>query len=205
MGRKLVGDFKMTKTVEFYFDVGSPTAYLAYKRLLQLNEQYKCSIKYHPILLGGIFKATGNNSPIMVPAKGRYMDMDMPRYAKMYGVPLKMNPHFPINTLNLMRGAIAALDTDYFQIYLEAVFNAIWIDGKDMGDLDIVTSVLSSAGLDASIILELTQDPKIKDKLISNTEWAVERGLFGAPTMFIGGEMFFGQDRLHFIEAELKK
>ena len=193
----------MTKTVEFYFDVGSPTTYLAHYRLLQLKDQYGCLIAYKPILLGGLFKATGNTSPAMVPAKGRYMDIDMPRYAQMYGLPLVMNPYFPINTLNLMRGAIAMLPTEHFQTYINAVFDAMWVDGKNMGDVETVVDVLTEAGLNASPILESTQSPEIKAALINNTEKAVERGLFGAPTMFVDNEMFFGQDRLHFVESAL--
>ncbi len=193
----------MTKTVEFYFDVGSPTTYLAHYRLLQLKDQYGCLIAYKPILLGGLFKATGNTSPAMVPAKGRYMDIDMPRYAQMYGLPLVMNPYFPINTLNLMRGAIAMLPTEHFQTYINAVFDAMWVDGKNMGDVETVVDVLTEAGLNASSILESTQSPEIKAALINNTEKAVERGLFGAPTMFVDNEMFFGQDRLHFVESAL--
>ncbi len=193
----------MTKTVEFYFDVGSPTTYLAHYRLLQLKDQYGCLIAYNPILLGGLFKATGNTSPAMVPAKGRYMDIDMPRYAKMYGLPLAMNPYFPINTLNLMRGAVALLKTEHFQTYINAVFDAMWVNGKNMDDVETVVNVLTEAGLNASSILESTQSPEIKAALISNTEKAVERGLFGAPTMFVDNQMFFGQDRLHFIESAL--
>ena len=196
----------MTKIVEFYFDVGSPTAYLAYNRLKQLQKQYNCVIDYRPVLLGGLFKASGNSSPVMVPAKGRYMMMDdLPRFAKLYDVPLNSNPHFPINTLNLMRGAVAALDGDYFNTYISAVFNAIWVDSKNMGDMETVIEVLSTAGLNAPSILESTQDADIKAKLITNTEAAVKRGLFGAPTMFVDEEMFFGQDRLQFVEMALQE
>ena len=195
----------MTKIVEFYFDVGSPTAYLAYNRLKQLQKQYNCVIDYRPVLLGGLFKASGNSSPVMVPAKGRYMMMDdLPRFAKLYDVPLNNNPHFPINTLNLMRGAVAALHGDYFDTYISAVFNAIWVDSKNMGDMETVIEVLSTAGLNAPSILESTQDADIKAKLITNTEDAVKRGLFGAPTMFVNGGMFFGQDRLQFVEMALQ-
>ncbi|MFB0995400.1 MAG: 2-hydroxychromene-2-carboxylate isomerase [Porticoccaceae bacterium] len=195
----------MTKIVEFYFDVGSPTAYLAYNRLKQLQKQYNCVIDYRPVLLGGLFKASGNSSPVMVPAKGRYMMMDdLPRFAKLYDVPLNNNPYFPINTLNLMRGAVAALHGDYFDTYISAVFNAIWVDSKNMGDMETVIEVLSTAGLNAPSILESTQDADIKAKLITNTEDAVKRGLFGAPTMFVDGEMFFGQDRLQFVEMALQ-
>jgi 2-hydroxychromene-2-carboxylate isomerase len=195
----------VTKTVEFYFDVGSPTAYLAHKRLQQLQAQYGCEILYRPILLGGLFKATGNSSPISVPAKGRYMmALDLPRYAAQYDVPLNHNSHFPINTLNLMRGAVAGINTDYFADYIDTVFNAIWVDGKNMGDIDVVAEVLGSAELNVNVILASTQDPDVKAALIQNTEVAVQRGLFGAPTMFVEGEMFFGQDRLQFVEAAIQ-
>jgi len=196
----------VTKTVEFYFDVGSPTAYLAHKRLQQLQAQYGCEILYRPILLGGLFKATGNSSPISVPAKGHYMmALDLPRYAALYDVPLNNNSHFPINTLNLMRGAVAAINSDYFADYIDTVFNAIWVDGKNMADIDVVTEVLGSAELNVNVILASTQDPDVKATLIQNTEVAVQRGLFGAPTMFVEGEMFFGQDRLQFVEAAIQK
>ncbi len=195
----------MTKSVEFYFDVGSPTAYLAHKRLKQLKLEYGCSIIYHPVLLGGLFKASGNSSPVTVPAKGRYMMMeDLPRFAKLYNVSLNNNPHFPINTLNLMRGAVSALNEAYFDTYIDTIFNAIWVESRNMADIDTVIEVLSVAGLDAKAILEATQKPEVKQELISNTEQAVEIGLFGAPTMFVDGEMFFGQDRLQFVEAALK-
>ena len=195
----------MTTSVEFYFDVGSPTAYLAHKRLKQLKLEYGCSVIYHPVLLGGLFKASGNSSPVTVPAKGRYMMMeDLPRFARLYNVPLNTNPHFPINTLNLMRGAVSALNEAYFDTYTDTIFNAIWVESRNMGDIDTVIEVLSDAGLDAKAILEATQKPEVKQELISNTEQAVEIGLFGAPTMFVDGEMFFGQDRLQFVEAALK-
>ena len=196
----------MTKSVDFYFDVGSPTAYLAHNRLKQLKLEYGCSVIYHPVLLGGLFKASGNSSPVTVPAKGRYMMMeDLPRFAKLYNVPLNNNPYFPINTLNLMRGAVSALDKEYFDTYIDTIFNAIWVDSRNMGDIDTTIKVLSASGLDAKSILEATQNPEVKQQLISNTEHAVERGLFGAPTMFVNGEMFFGQDRLQFVEAALKE
>jgi len=205
MGRKMVGDNAMTKSVDFYFDVGSPTAYLAHNRLKQLKLEYGCSVIYHPVLLGGLFKASGNSSPVTVPAKGRYMMMeDLPRFAKLYNVPLNTNPHFPINTLNLMRGAVSALNEAYFDTYIDTIFNSIWVESRNMGDIDTVIEVLSDAGLDAKSILDATQNPEVKQQLISNTEQAVERGLFGAPTMFVDGEMFFGQDRLQFVEAALK-
>ncbi len=195
----------MSTSLDFYFDVGSPTAYLAWQRLKQLREQYDLTINFKPMLLGGVFKATGNASPVANPAKGAYMaSMDMPRFAVRYGVTLNFNPHFPVNTLGLQRGAIAAQEAGCLEEYLAAVYPAMWVDAKDMGDTEVVKSVLADAGLDAESLLAATQDPDVKAALISNTEEAVSRGAFGAPTMYIGDEMFFGQDRLDFVEERLR-
>lgn len=195
----------MSKTVEFYFDFGSPTAYLAHKRLQQLQAQYGFVIDYRPVLLGGVFKATGNMSPVAIPAKGKYMlEHDLPRFAGLYGVPLNFNPFFPINTLNLMRGAVAALQEGFFEPYIDALFDAVWVDGKDLGDLEVVKSVLESAGIDVEKVMTSIQDPAIKSALIANTEEAVERGVFGVPTVFLGSEMYFGQDRLQFVEQAMQ-
>ncbi len=194
----------MTTTLDFYFDFGSPTAYLAYKRLNQLAEQYDLSINYQPVLLGGLFKATDNMSPVAIPAKGAYMAQhDLPRFTKRYGVELKFNPHFPINTLPLMRGAFAAKELDCFKEYCDVVYDAMWVEELNMGDPQVIHQRLTQAGLDADKIIELTQQQDIKNALITNTETAVKRGAFGAPTMYIGDEMFFGQDRLDFVEEQL--
>lgn len=195
----------MSHTLEFYFDYGSPTAYLAHKRLGQLAEEYDLQVVYKSMLLGGVFKATGNNSPVAIPAKGQYMmQHDLPRFAKRYSVDMNMNPHFPINTLNLMRGAIAAARLDCLPAYTDAVYDAIWKDSKNMGDADVVVAALTESGLDASAIMALSQDPEVKAELIANTEAAVARGIFGTPTFFMGEEMYFGQDRLDFVEAALQ-
>ena len=196
----------MSKTLEFYFDFGSPTAYLAHKRLQQLVQQYDLTVQYVPMLLGGVFKATSNMSPVAVPAKGSYMMAhDLPRFARRYNVDLNGNPHFPINTLNLMRAAIAAQRLDCFDAYVDAMYKAVWVEGKNMGDLEVVAQTLTENGLDATALMELSQDPEIKALLISNTEAAVARGTFGTPTMFMDGEMYFGQDRLDFVEEALQK
>jgi len=195
----------MGKTLEFYFDVGSPTAYLAHKRLGQLRAQYDLDVRYMPMLLGGVFKATGNTSPVAIPAKGRYMlEQDLPRFAARYGVPLSFNPHFPINTLNLMRAAIAAQQLGCFDAYINRVFDAIWVEGKNMGDAQVVSQVLADAGLDAGALVARSQDPQVKAALLANTDAAVARGVFGAPTLFMDGAMYFGQDRLDFIEEALQ-
>jgi 2-hydroxychromene-2-carboxylate isomerase len=195
----------VSKTVEFYFDVGSPTAYLAHKRLQQLRAQYGLELRYMPMLLGGVFKASGNTSPIAIPAKGKYMlEQDLPRFAARYGVPLSFNPHFPINTLNLMRAAVAAQQLGCVDAYLDRVFDAIWVEKKNMGDATVVEQVLADAGLDAGALIARSQDPAVKAELVANTEAAVARGVFGAPTLFMDGAMYFGQDRLDFIEQALQ-
>ncbi len=195
----------MSATLEFYFDFGSPTAYLAHKRLGQLASQYPLEVHYKPMLLGGIFKATGNASPITIPAKGQYMmGHDLPRFAKRYGVEMNPNPHFPINTLNLMRGAIAAERLGCFNAFVDAVYDAVWVQGKNMGDLEVVTQVLNDMDMDAQALLALSQDPEVKAELIAGTEAAVARGIFGTPTFFMGEEMYFGQDRLDFVEEALQ-
>ena len=195
----------MSKTLEFDCDFGRPTAYLAHCRLRQLSEQYGLEVTYIPMLLGGVFKATDNVSPVAIPAKGKYMlESDLPRFARRYGVALAFNPHFPINTLNLMRGAIAAQRLDCLDAYVDAVYEAVWVKQLNMGDPETTAELLSSSGLDASALMALSQDPEVKAELIANTEAAVSRGAFGAPTMYMDGEMYFGQDRLDFVEQALQ-
>jgi len=195
----------MSKKIEFCFDFGSPTAYLAHKRLQQLREQYDLSVDYIPVLLGGIFKATGNTTPVAIPAKGKYMlEQDLPRFARRYGVELVFNPYFPINTLGLMRAAIAAKRLQCFDQYVDPVFDAVWVNQQDMGNPEIIGQVLAAAGLDGPALLSLSQDPEVKSELVANTEKAVARGAFGAPTLFMDGAMYFGQDRFDFIEEALQ-
>ena len=195
----------MRKSLDFYFDVGSPTAYLAHKRLGQLSAQYPLAVTYKPMLLGGVFKATGNNSPVAIPAKGHYMMVhDLPRFARRYGVEMNLNPYFPINTLNLMRAAIAAEHLNCSTVFIDAMYDAVWVQEKNMGETEVVAAVLTTTGLNAQALLDLAQTPAIKAELIANTEAAVARGVFGAPTFFMDGEMYFGQDRLDFLEEALR-
>jgi 2-hydroxychromene-2-carboxylate isomerase len=193
------------QAVEFFFDIGSPTTYLAWTQLPGICAEAGATLVYRPMLLGGVFQATGNASPVTVPAKGRYMLTDMARFARRYGVPMRFNPHFPINTLALMRGAVGVQRRwpQRFDDYIAAMFTAMWVDGRNMGDPVIVAEALSHAGFDAQALLELTTDPAIKEGLKQNTEEAVRRGAFGAPTMFVGDQMFFGQDRLDFVKEAL--
>lgn len=193
----------MNKQVEFYFDVGSPASYLAWTQIAQLAERHGAEVVYQPMLLGGVFKATGNASPASVPAKGRYTRIDFERFARRYEVPFAQNPFFPINTMQLMRGAVALLDGDQFQPYVDAVFRAIWVKGQNMGDPDVVARVLGGQEFDVAGLLQQINDPAVKERLRQITERAIERGVFGAPTFFVGDEMFFGQDRLDFVEAAL--
>jgi 2-hydroxychromene-2-carboxylate isomerase len=157
------------------------------------------------MLLGGVFQATGNASPANIPAKGKYMNVDMARYAKAYGVPLVVNSHFPINTLTLMRGAagVQLKLPARFDDYLRAVFKAMWIDGSNLNDPAVTSKMLAEAGFDPAALLALTADADVKAALRATTEEAVARGVFGAPTMFVGDAMFFGQDRLDFVREAL--
>lgn len=193
----------MSKQVEFFFDFGSPTSYLAWTQLPQIVEAAGAQIVWRPMLLGGVFKASGNQSPISIPAKGRYMLQDLARFARRYDVPLAFNPHFPINTLALMRGAAGYLGSEQFQPYVQAVFEALWVQQQNLGDPEVIAAVLNAAGLDAAEFERLISDEAVKQRLKDNTEEALQRGVFGAPTFFVGSEMFFGQDRLDFVAEAL--
>jgi 2-hydroxychromene-2-carboxylate isomerase len=195
----------MSKTLEFFFDLGSPATYLAYTQLPALCAETATQLVYQPMLLGGVFKATGNASPITVPAKGRYMFEDLARYAKRYNVPLRFNPHFPINTLVLMR-AITGMQMHHperFQAFIDCLFRALWVEGRHLGDPDVVASVLTEHGFDAQEVLALANDDTVKSALKEKTEQAIQRGVFGAPSMFVGNQLFFGQDRLEFVREAL--
>jgi len=193
----------MTKSVEFLFDFGSPTSYLAYKQLPKIASRHGARIVWTPILLGGVFKATGNTSPVLVPAKARYMNSDLARFAKRYGVVLNFNTHFPVNTLPLMRGAVAYQQTNDFDLYVNAMFDAMWAHPRNLNDPAEIAHVLRDISIDPDDFLSRIDRPDVKEKLKANTEAAVARGVFGAPTFFVNGEMFFGQDRLDFVEERL--
>lgn len=194
------------KKFEYWFDFGSPAAYLAWTQLPSMQQETGATAVCKPMLLGGVFQATGNQSPVTVPAKGRYTFVDFARFAKAYGVPLNKNPHFPINTLTLMRGAAAMQlrqDPRFFD-YCDAMFKAIWVESLNMNDPVNVGAALAKAGFDPIALLALTNDQTTKDALKALTQEAVERGIFGAPTFFVGDQMFWGQDRIEFVKAALK-
>jgi len=195
----------MIKTVDFYFDFGSPAAYLAWTQLPKLCADAGATLVWQPILLGGVFQATGNRAPITVPLKGSYLFVDLARFANRYGVPLVMNPHFPINTLHLMRAAVGLqLRADArFEAYCAAMFRAIWVDALNLGDPAVLAATLTDAGFDPAALLALSAEPEVKETLKARTDAAVQRGIFGAPTMFVGDQMFWGQDRLDFVRDAL--
>jgi 2-hydroxychromene-2-carboxylate isomerase len=195
-----------TATLEYFFDVGSPTSYLAWTQLPKIAAETGATILWRPMLLGGVFKATGNASPVTVPAKGRWMNDDILRFAKRYGVTFRFNPHFPINTLTLMRGAAGTQmrSPGDFLRYVETIERAMWEMPRNLGDPDVLAATLAEAGFDPAAFATLVADPEVKARLIATTEEAVARGVFGAPTFFVGDAMFFGQDRLDFVREALR-
>ena len=195
----------MAQQVEFFFDYGSPFSYLADTQLAALAQRTGATVVYRPMLLGAVLKETGNASPMTVPAKGRYMGVELQRWARHYGVPFAANSFFPINTMRLMRGAVAAQQADCFAQYHRAIYPAFWVDGANLGELEVIRVVLSRAGLNADLILTRMEEPDVKAQLRLNTEEAVRRGVFGAPTFFVGEEMFWGNDRLTFVEETLTR
>lgn len=197
----------MSKKAEFYFDVGSPASYLAWTQLPALCGAAGAELVYKPMLLGGVFLATGNASPGAVPVKGRYTTRDYERHARKYGVPFVNNPFFPIITLFLMRvvTGVQLREPERLQTLLTAVFKAMWIDALDLNQPALALKTLQDAGFPPEYIQALTSDPEVKAALKATTDEAVARGVFGAPTTFVGDEMFFGQDRLDMIREELAR
>lgn len=196
----------MTASVEFLFDFGSPNAYLSHKVLPGIEQRTNVKISYVPVLLGGIFKATNNQSPFMAYAnidnKMAYEQLEMERFIEKHQLSqFKLNSHFPVNTLTIMRAAIAAQRLNVFDDYVEAVFSAMWEQSLKMDDPQVISDYLSGLNLPAAALLEATSEQSVKDELLVNTNKAVERGAFGIPTFFVNDEMFFGKDRLVDFEA----
>lgn len=198
----------MAKTLDFIFDFASPNAYMAWRALPPILERTGAKVTIIPCLLGGLFKATGNQAPFTAFAgiKGKmdYEMLESRRFVARHGMSdFRMNPHFPINTLMVMRGLVAAQLEGVGERYLEVVLKAMWEDGRKMDDPDTVVAVLTEAGLDARGLLERSQTPESKTILIDNTQTAADRGAFGIPTFFVGDEMFFGKERLGQVEEAL--
>ena len=193
----------MSKTIDFYYDYGSPATYLAWTQIYKMAEKHGATVVRKPALLGGIFKETGNSAPASVPAKGVWLFKDLSRYAQRYGVEWQMNSAFPINTIYLMRGALYAQKEGFIEAYDEAIFNAVWRDNKNMNDPEVVGQVLTDAGFDTAAILAATQNSEIKKELFAVTAEAVENGLFGMPAFIVDGEMYWGQDRMDWVEEAI--
>jgi 2-hydroxychromene-2-carboxylate isomerase len=194
----------MARVVEFYFDYGSPYSYIAHTRLPEVLRRTGGEARYRIMLLGGVFQATGNASPAMNPLKWPNSQRDLQRYVAKYQVPFRRNPHFPVNTLKAMRGAVVAEAQGFLPRYTDALFTAMWRDGEKLDEDAVLARVLAAAGIDAPTVLARIADDAVKQTLKSYTEAAVKRGVFGAPTFFVDDEMFFGQDRLEFVEDALK-
>lgn len=190
----------MSKRVEFFYDYVSSYSYLANSQLATLDAD---EIVYRPFFLGGIMQATGNTPPTTVPARGKYLMKDLVRWAARYGIAFQMNPAFPQNTLGALRLALVAQREGSFQPLHQLLFNAMWAEQRDLADPVVLRQIASDAGLDAERALEASSSQEIKDLLKANTEEAVQRGAFGAPTFFVDGEMFFGNDRLEFVREAL--
>ena len=190
---------------EFLFDFGSPNAYIAHTQIPGLESRTGVEVEYVPVLLGGVFKLTGNQSPIesfkSVPAKLKYFSQDIRDWVEHLGIPYRRNPHFPVITLGVMRGAAALLGTDRFADYVDTVFRAMWVDEKKMDDPAVIGEVLSAAGFDAAALAARIAEPEVKQRLIDLTRQAVDRGVFGSPAFFAGDRQFFGKDRMNLFEA----
>ena len=193
------------KSPQFLFDVGSPNAFLSHEAIPAIEKRTGAKFEYVPVLLGGIFKATNNRSPAEafagVKNKREFHALETRRFLKRYGVrPYTWNPNFPVNTLNLMRAAVAAQFEGVFEQYVDAAFQHMWAEPKKMDDPEVAVKAFAASGLDAAKLFARTGDADVKAKLIENTQSAVERGAFGSPTFFVGNEMFFGKEQLREVE-----
>jgi 2-hydroxychromene-2-carboxylate isomerase len=200
----------MSVSIEFHFDFGSPNAYLCHLVIPHLEKRTGERVEYVPILLGGVFKATNNVSPAIslqgIKNKGEYQALEIQRFLVRYGITdFARNPFFPVNTLKLMRGAIAAQRLDCFDRYVAEVYRHMWAEPKKMDDPDVIRAAFEESELPADALISGMQDPSVKTQLIANTDDAVARGVFGSPSFFVGHELFFGKDRLREIEEEIEK
>ncbi len=193
------------KTVEFHFDFGSPNAYLSHLVIPEIEKRTGAKFEYVPVLLGGVFKMTNNRSPAEslkgIKNKPEYERLETMRFIRRHGITrYKPNPFFPVNTLMIMRGAIAAKTMGVFERYVDEIYCNMWAEPKKMDDPEIVRAVLDEAKFDSARLFQLIQTPEVKQQLLDNTERSVARGTFGSPTFYVGGEIFFGKDRLRDVE-----
>lgn len=193
------------KTVDFYYDFGSPASYIAFTQIEKLCARHDAQVVFKPFVIGAVFKATGNSSPVAIPSKGRYTMMDFARWAKYWGVPFRLNQNFPVNTITHMKLCMAVQlhHKEKFAEFNRVLFNAMWVDNKNIADVAVVAELCADAGLDANHLLMETEQDDVRNALRGNTDEAIALGAFGAPTMMYNGEMFFGQDRLPMLEMAL--
>ena len=196
--------------VRFLFDFGSPNAFLSHRVIPGIEQRTGVRFAYVPILLGGLFKLTGNQSPATafsaIRNKPAYNQLEMRRFIARHGIAdFVFNPHFPVNTLQLMRGAVAAQELGVFERYVDAVYDAMWTKGLDMGQPEVIAAELAAAGLPVEQLLALSQAPEVKQRLLDNTQRAIERGAFGSPSFLVGNELYFGKDRLGEVEYEIAR
>jgi len=200
----------MTKTVDFYFDFASPNAYLSHQVVPGIEERTGAKFNYIPVLLGGIFKATNNKPPMEaffgILNKNEYQSVEMKRFQERHGSDkFKMNPHFPVMSLQIIRGAVGAQQDGYLDKYIDEVLKHMWEEPKKMDDPEVIKEAFTESGFDADRLMNQMQDPEIKAQLIENTEKAVKRGTFGIPTFFVGDDIYFGKDTLWQVEEALAK
>ena len=200
----------MTKTVDFYFDFASPNAYLSHQVVPVIEERTGTKFNYIPVLLGGIFKATNNKPPMEaffgILNKNEYQSVEMKRFQERHGIDkFKMNPHFPVMSLQIIRGAVGAKQDGYLDKYIDEVLKHMWEEPKKMDDPEVIKEAFIESGFDADRLMNQMQDPDIKSQLIENTENAVKRGTFGIPTFFVGDDIYFGKDTLWQVEEALAK
>ena len=200
----------MTEPVQFLFDFGSPNAYFCHRVIPAIEARTGARFEYLPVLLGGLFKLANNRSPAEafagIPNKRAYDQLEVDRFVQRHGLTAyRFNPHFPVNTLKIMRGAVAAQALGCFAPYVEAVYAAMWEQGRNLADEAQIEAVLSAAGLDGPALLARSQAPEIKAQLMANTEQAHARGAFGSPTFFVGEQIYFGKDRLREVEDEIAR
>jgi 2-hydroxychromene-2-carboxylate isomerase len=194
----------MPRRLEYFFDYVSPFSYLASSQLPGIARRTGAEIVYRPMFLGGVMQATGNQPPATLRPRGKWMGVDIARWVRRYGIEFAMNPSFPMKTLTSLRAAFAAQDAGVFPAYHDALFHAAWAKPVNIGDPAVLRDVIAKAGLDAESLLAAAETEPIKARLKANTEEAIARGAFGAPTCFVGGEFFFGNDRLDFVEEALR-
>jgi 2-hydroxychromene-2-carboxylate isomerase len=190
-------------TLEYFYDFTSPYSYLASTRVEDLARRTGATLRYRPFLLGGVFKATGNHAPVEIQAKGRHMWVDLQRWARRLGVPLEMPARFPVPSILALRAALAAERQGELAPFTQAVFRAVWAEGKDIGDPEVLAAVADGAGLAGKALVAAA--PDYKAALAAQTQEAVDRGAFGAPAFFVGQELFVGNDRMDFVEEALRQ